>query len=473
LSWIWREQVARRFGRRAVLRAAGVALALPWLESLAPRLARGQSLAAPKRFLPVFFPQGTGSFWRPAGVGAGAAWQLSPVLQPLAPLKEQVTVLGNVQNYSCFSELEQRPEPSDSRSPGAFLTCVDAVAVRRRLGVQDANGISADQLMAQSLPLETRFDSLQLGLSTIDAYCDGQPCSLSRSISWRSPTEPLYKLVDPQAVWDKLFTGSGAPVDPAQARLDKSVLDAVLASSQGLEQHLSADDRSRLDQYLTSLRATEQKLGTLRQATCRAPPRPTLSAHVGLSNSDNYDRGLHFDVMNELLALALQCDLTRTISYMLDDARSEFNYTNVSKRHFSATGSAATTGICGNFHGSTLAGDSNDDWASISWWLTAKLSELCQKLASMPEADGSVLDSTVVVYASSMGNSSGQMTDLPIALIGGKKLLKTNQHLVFDTEQPLRDLYFTLLTQCFGVDVPSFGDDLRGTPQRVMSELLL
>jgi hypothetical protein len=126
-----------------------VALALPWLESLAPDVARAQLPPGPRRFLPIFFPNGSANYWRPTGEGQGAAWKLSPILQPFERLKSKLTVLTNMENYSVFHQDSPSVEPSHGRAPGAFLACVDGSRVREELGVAEANGISVDQILAQ------------------------------------------------------------------------------------------------------------------------------------------------------------------------------------------------------------------------------------------------------------------------------------------------------------------------------------
>jgi Protein of unknown function (DUF1552) len=455
-----------------------VLITLPWLESLAPRTASGAPAPLPRRFLPIFFPCGVADYWTPSATGAGAAWQLSPILEPLRPLKDQLIVLTDVENYTCIQADNPSVEP-EARDTGAFLTCVDARKIRDAKRLMDANGISVDQVLAQALAPPTRFESLQLGLSTVQGYCDGQPCSLSRSISWKSETEPLYKQIDPQAVWDLLFTGPDAPPDPSTKDVDSSVLDAVLDSARGLDQKLGASDRQRLDEFLTKVRATEQKLNAPIMPGCRAPARPQLSASEGLKNGDMtasgvpYDRGEHSKLMSELILLAFQCDATRIISYMLDDARSEFSYDHVAKRSFDANGSTAGAGVCGNFNGASHSGGLSNDFASINWWLTSQVADLCQKLAATPEGDGSMIDNTFVLYASSMHGTSLNAANLPLLLVGGKAGLKTDQHIAYGDKPPaLRDVYFTLLNACFGANQTSFGASVLNVPNRLMTELL-
>ncbi|HXK19113.1 MAG TPA: DUF1552 domain-containing protein [Polyangiaceae bacterium] len=466
----------KRSGRRAVLRGAGVALALPWLETLAPRPARGQAAAGPKRFLPIFLPCGAPEYWWPQAPGVGDAWQLSSVLEPLTALKEQVLLLGNVENATPFNaDGSGSVEPSMGRLPGGFLTCVDGAKARRQFGVPDANGISVDQVLAQGRAGQTRLDSLQLGLSTTDSYCDGEPCSYSRSISWSTPTKPLYKLIDPGQVFDALYSdASAAPGSITNNRLNRSVLDAVLESSAALSGKLSAHDRQTLDKYLTSIRETEKAIVDL--PACKLKPdRPTFAARVGLKNGqEGYDRGKHFDVMNDLIALAFQCDATRVISFMLDDSRSEFVYDHLAVRDFTPTTSVPGTSgaLCGDYYGSGVNGDGTV-YSTINWWLTLKVAELCQKLAAIPEAGGSVLDQTVIVYAAAMHGSNHSALNLPFALLGGRSMLKSNRFLNFASPQPMRDIYFTLLNGCFEQGVDSFGQNLKtgGAPQ-LLSELL-
>jgi hypothetical protein len=461
------------------------------MESLAPKLARGQAMAFPKRFIPIFFPNGTAHFWRPANPGIGNAWQLSPILQPFEQLKSKVTVLSNVENYSPAQADNPDVEPSHGRDPGLFLSCVDARLVREQLDVKDANGTTVDQVIAQhaSYSNQTALASLQVGLSTIESYCDGQPCSLSRSISWKSPTEPLYKEVDPLKVFDSIVAASGGggggdgTPDPEREKLrllDKSVLDAVLENANRTKALLGRADQTRMDQFLTSVRETEkaatavsggmQMAGTM----CNTIDAPTLKASYGMANAaGGYNKGAHVDVMNELVVMALTCDATRIISYMLEDERSEFVYDHVPKRAFTANGSGAGSGTCGNYHGSQHGGDSNNDFATINWWQSSKVADLCSKMNAISEGEGTLLDNSLVYYASCMHGGNHHTDDLPVALIGGGGgVFKTDQHVLFAQELPLRDLYFTIMNSYFELGVASFGVSTKGAQNKLVSEIL-
>lgn len=474
--------------RRAFLRGAGVCLALPWLEAFTGRTARGQA-STPLRFVPIFFPNGAAAdFWGPSGEGRGDAWSLSPILQPLAPLKPKMTVLTNVENYTSMQD-NPGVEPSHARCAGAFLTCVDADLARQELRVEVANGTSFDQVLAQNLPRETPFASLQVGLSTIESFCDGRHCSLSQSISWKSPTEPLYKEVNPQTVFDTLVgslnAGGSAEADLESQRrraLEQSVLDAVAESATRTRLRLGFDDSHRLDQFLESVREVETQVQNMgnpaRSSTCEPLARPDLAASYGLANGQNgYHRGNHAAVMNKLVLLALQCDATRIISYMLDDARSDFVYDHLQNRRFDPSGSEPDNGQVGGYHGLQHAGDSNNGYATINWWLTQQVCDLCQMLDAIDEGGRSLLDNSVVLYGSGMHGTNHDANELPLVLLGsGGGRLRTDQHIKFPptpNDRPLRDLYFTLAKEIYDADISGFGRSIKGANHQLMSEILV
>jgi hypothetical protein len=414
-------------------------------------------------------------------------------LEPFAALKSKLTVLTNVENYSPAQADNPDIEPSHGRDPGVFLSCVDAKLVRDQTKASDANGITADQVIAQhpNYAKQTALASLQVGLSTIESYCDGQPCSLSRSISWKSPTEPLYKLIDPLKVFDAV-TGAAAPIgggstdmpDPEREKLrqlNKSVLDAVLENANRTRGLLGTGDQARLDQFLNSVRETEMAAtavsGGMAMAgtSCNTVSAPTLKAAYGMANAGGgYNKGAHMDVMNDLIVMALTCDATRIISYMLEDERSEFVYDHVPKRAFNATGSTAGAGgNCGNYHGAQHGGDSNNDFATINWWQSMKIAELATKMDAVKEGDGTLLDNSIMLYASCMHGGNHHADDLPVALIGkGGGVFKTDQNVQFAAERPLRDVYYTIMNGYFDLNVQSFGINLKGAPNALISEIL-
>jgi hypothetical protein len=440
-----------------VLRGAGVALALPWLESIAPRGARGQAAPRPLRFVPIYFPLGVDypngpDYWTPATPGAGDAWQLSPLLEPLAPVKSQVSVLGHV-DQTAFGMTES-VEPGNGRLTGSFLTCVN---VPMGPPTTPTNGISIDQRIAAV----TGAPSLQVGLSTLDSYCDGSPCAYSRSISWNQ-NGPTYKLVDPQAVFDLLVARGAGPLPAART----SVLDFVIGNAKSLESRLGQGDRARMDQFLTSVRDLETRVSA---ASCRPAARPTFSASTANVPTD-YNRDTHANVMIDLIVMALSCDVARVVSFMLDDARSDFVYNFLPLRHFTAAGSTPSTGTAAGLIGLANAGGGNDGWSTIQWWFASKTSLLCQKLAAIPDgADGkSLLDNSVVWFGSGQQGESVAV-NLPLLYVGGGGgVLRTNQALRFAPSQRLSNVYLTFLRNVFSGKDATFGDSTG-----IVSELLV
>jgi hypothetical protein len=451
--------------RREILRGAGVALALPLMESLAPRGARAQASTLTKRFVAMTFPNGaTTAFWKPQALGTGSAWQLSPVLEPLAPVKPLVSVLNNVGNYSPFGG---HIEPSHSNNFAAFLTCARA----KGNDASVTTGISVDQVIANGIGAATKIPSLQLGLSTLDSYTDGLPGPCSRSISWDASGRPLTAMIDPQAVFDKLVAAGPSPApalpgpDPiAAARRDvnKSVLDYVLGHAATVQAKLGRSDRARLDQFLTSVRALETSIqDSALGPSCAVPMRSVDSYAVGHVPPD-YNRDVHANQMIDLVAMALQCDLTRVVSFALDDAHSDFVYDFLTVRNFTPAGSTPGTMKDGGAHGISSGGDNNDGYATLNYWFVDKLSRLCQKLAAIDEGGGStVLDQSVVWFGSEMHGGNHDGLDLPVLYVGsGGGRLTTDQNLDLArgiAPESLANVYLTFIRGVFDLPVPSFG----------------
>ena len=475
--------------RRTLLRGTGVALALPWLESLMPRSAAAATSTPPTRYMPIFLPNGAPEFWVPNGTTA--SWTLGSVLEPLTDLKSKVTVLKNLENGSAFnSDGSSKVEPSHGRQPGAWLTCIDGATVKKKLGTNlEANGISVDQIMAAHAVFsgKTALPSLQVGLSTVHSYCDGQQCSNSRSVSWKTETQPMYKKVDPLTVFNLIagsVTPGGAP-DPANAAkrlaLKKSVLDAVLENAAATRARLCAADQKRMDEYLDSVRAVERKaidvsagMGGM-ATTCTLGAKPTMATVTEefiTQTTATYNKGAHADAMNALLVMAFQCDVTRIVTYMLEDERSEFVYDHVPKRTFTAESSTLSSGTCPDYHNGGQHG-APDDFAAITRWNVSKVADLCKALDAVKEGNGlSILDNTVIYFGAAMHGSNHACEQLPALLIGGGGgKLKTNQYVNLN-KRPLRDLHFTMLNSVFGMGQTDFGANLTGAPISVISEIV-
>jgi hypothetical protein len=446
----------RGISRRAVLRGAGVALGLPWLESLVPRAARGQILQPDRTFIAMSFPCGVAPlYWKPAATGPGDAWALSPILQPLAPVKGYVNVLSNVGNYGPFGG---HVEPTTGNLTAALLT-----ATRPTVSADHGSatcGISVDQVIAKGGVRGSPLDSLQVGLSTLDSSTNGLPPECSRSISWRSATEPTYKLIDPQAVFDKIVSGGNLPandpVNAARRAKGKSVLDYVLAHATSVRAKVSASDRQHMDDFMTSVRTLELNTqGMAAPAGCGLVARPPESFAVGNVPAD-YDRDTHANLMIDLVVMALQCGVTRVVSFMLDDARSDFVYGFLPVRHFTTAGSTPATGTCAGLYGLINAGYNNDGLATVNMWFVDKLSRLAQKLLASPSGAGNLLDDATIWFGSEMHGGNQDALDLPILTVGkAGGSLKTNQAIDFATtarkSERLANLHLTFIRSVFEV----------------------
>jgi hypothetical protein len=441
--------------RRHFLRGAGVALALPWLESMQPRGARGEAPLSRRRFVGMTFPNGVADFWKPTGTGSGNDWSLSPILEPLTPLKSRVTVLDNVGNYSPFGG---HIEPSHGHLCGSFMTCTKANGSMNLNG-----GTSVDQIIAQSFARVSPLPSLQVGLSTMRSSFDGLPEQHSRCNSWASPTRPIFPTISPQAAFDTIFGVMPPVASPTERAANKSILDQVIGQAQSLQPSLSRTDRGRLDEFLTSVRDVEMNIVTQAvPAACTQAKRPTETYDLNLVPPD-YNRNTHADIMIDLIALALQCDITRVVTIMMDDARSDFVYNFLPQRKFTAGGSTEGTGVCGNLHGFSAAGNANDVWATINRWFVEKLARLGQKLQALTDGPGgTVLDQSVIWFGSEMHGGNHDGLDLPVLYLGGGGgRLEVDQRIDLSNRdrkfEDLANVYLTFIRNVFDMPVDKFG----------------
>jgi hypothetical protein len=471
---------SRGWTRRQALKGAGIALALPWLETLAPRAAR--AAAAKKRYISLYQPNGTAQYWMPTGTGSGAGWTLSPLLQPLQDLKAKLLVFGNIANSAPFGG-ETYTNNKGLGSHGADSASTWTGSPPSGTGNVN-NGVSVDQVVAGLIaagPDKTYLPSLQVGLSTHDSYGDGLPNQHSRSISWKSASEPLYKTVNPQAVYDQLIMGrptGGTNMNPApdplaerRRLLKKSALDYIIESSTSMELRLSTSDKGRLDRFLSSVRTLETRVAAVTptiptgSAGCPAPPARPASPLSVSAVPTGYNRGDHADVMIDLVTMAIGCDITRVVSFMLDDARSEFVYNFLMERSFSPTGSTPNPANVpvGEYHALQHAGERTNNltpgFATIGWWNSSKAAQIMSRLAAMSEGDaGSVADNTVMTFASGMHGGDHLNNNLPVALIGsGGGVLRQDTFVSAAKELQLADVHFTILKKVFGFAGSSFG----------------
>lgn len=423
--------------RRAVLRGAGVALALPFFESLSPRSSPSLAHAAepPQRLLFYFLPNGIHMpAWTPTEVGPN--YKLPPILQPLSAWKSELLLLSGLANRP------GRPDGAGDHAGGtsAFLTCTKANKSDSDIRL----GVSVDQLAAAKLGMGTRFSSLQLGLEggSSSGVCDsGYSCAYTTNISWAGPRTPLPKMSDPRVVFDVLLRGEEQGQSPEQLerrrRMRKSVLDHVLGEASRLHARLGSSDRRKLDEYLSGVRAVEQRIDDNSPA-CGGAKRPGE-----LLRFDEYAKA-----MADLIVLSLSCDLSRVLSFMWGNGSSNRSY--------------AFVGVPGAHHELSHHQNDADTQAKLQAINTYEMQILGYLLDGLSKAkvgSGSLLDHTLICLSSEIsdGNSHSH-DDMPVLLAGRLgNTIKPGRHLRYPG-QPLANLYLSILA---GIGAPQarFGDD--------------
>ena len=429
--------------RRTVLRGLGAAVALPLLDGMVPALtAQRRTAAAPVRRFGVFYvPNGMSMpYWFPKEEGPLAA--LPPTLQSLSAFKDRVLLCGGLDDESANLV---KGGGDHARSAGTFLTCVP---FKITSGADVFAAVSMDQIAARELSKETQLASLELGIESnaMVGNCDGgASCAYTNTIAWRTPTTPLPIENDPRAVFERLFGTTGS-TDPEarmeRLRRDRSILDAVGGELKGLELILGPGDQIKLDEYLDALRDIERRIQMAEQQSTRE--LPVVDQPVGVPS----DYAEHAKLMMDLLALAYQTDLTRISSFMLAREVSGRAYPEI--------------GVSDSHHPLSHHQDEPaklERLHKINEYHFQQFTYLVEKLAALPEADGTMLDSTLFLYGTGISDSNTHFhDDLPIALVGGKATgIQGGRYVRYADDTPLANLYMTILDK-LGVPVDSFGD---------------
>lgn len=447
--------VSRQLSRRTLLRGLGTAVALPMLDAMASRSVLGASASAataaakaPTRVAWCYVPNGVNvQDWFPKELGS--SFELPKTLALLKDYKDDVLVLsGLTQNGA-------RPlgdGPGDhARALASFLTGAHA---RKTGGADIKIGVSVDQVAAEQMGRKTRFASLELGCEAGQqaGSCDsGYSCAYSSNISWRTETTPVAKEVNPRAVFERLFAGGpGNESDQARARRDryqKSVLDFVREDADRLERQLGHTDRRKLDEYLTSVRELEQRITRVETSP---PPKPDMKRPDGIPK----DFGEHLRLMFDLLALAFQTDVTRVSTFVLANEGSNRSYPSI--------------GVNDGHHEMTHHGGDKgklEKVAKINRFHMTEFARFIGKLKSMKEEGGSVLDHSMIVYGSCIGDGDRHNHDeLPVLLVGqGSGTLKSGRHIRYPKDTPLNNLWLSMLDR-IDVKTSKLGDSTGRLP---------
>jgi hypothetical protein len=446
----------RHLSRRTVLKGMGVTVALPFLDAMVPAATALAKTAATSRtrFVAIEMVHGAAGsttygaqnhLWSPSAVGRD--FDLSPTsLAPLEPLRDYVTIVSNTDVR--MAEAFTTPEIGGDhfRASSVFLTQAHP---KQTMGSDLYVGTSFDQIYAQQLGQDTPIPSMQLCIESVDhsGGCEyNYSCAYTDAISWASPSEPLPMLRDPRAVFDAMFGAGATPEERARRRReDRSMLDTMIASIDRMKAQLGAADRARLGEYMDDVREIERRIQNIEAFNRSGEHRELPTAPIGVP--DSYEE--HVKLMFDLQAVALASEITRVFAFKMSR--------DVSGRVFPPTG--VTTG----FHNASHHNERPErirDFARINTYHVSLVPYFLERLKRTPDGDGNLLDNSLVVYGSPMGNPNlHNHKRCPLFLAGkGGGQLKGGLHLKAPDGTPMANVFLTLARQLGMKDVPSFGD---------------
>jgi hypothetical protein len=438
----------RRFpiSRRTLLRGAGVALGLPWLEAMAPAAA-GKS-RPPVRMAVLYMPNGVHpDMWTPEGEGSD--FKLSPTLEPLSDLKDQIVVPTNLWN-----EATKGGEGHYVKVSG-FLTCT---TITKTQGVDlNCNGVSMDQVAARRAGSRTPLPSLELGISPVSTGVDinvGYTRVYGAHVAWSGPTTPLAREINPRFVFERLFRAGSA--QPGSGKRDRQLLDSVLDDARQLRQEVGATDRHRIDEYLSVVRSLEDRL-----ERAGSPERSKWKPRAKVNPEARPDgipkeHAEHVRLMFDMIALAFETDTTRICTFMFGNEVANTSFTFLD-------------GVKGGHH-DTSHHQKNPEklrqYQIINRWHVEQYAYLLRKLRGMKERESSVLDNSMILFGSGIRDGDQHSPhNAPLVLAGrAGGRIAAGQHLVYEKDSPMSNLYVSML-DAFGTPVDRFADStapLRG-----------
>jgi len=428
--------------RRTFLRGVGATVALPLLEAMLPAVgsvARAATLS-PTRFTGIFIPHGAApGYWVPNGE---RNFELPFIYKPLEKVRDQLVITSGL--WSQSSENPPGVTGADHFVAAAYLC---AVKPKKTTGADIECGATLDQVIAQDIGQDTLTPSLQLAVEDPGANAsncgEGYSCVYTHSISWAAPTRPLPMQVNPQVVFEELFGDGGTPAERLSRRTQqRSILDSVLGSLDTLEGKVGASDRVRIDQYLEDVREIERRLQI---ATKKSNEVPAMAMPYGVPESF----GEHIRLQFDLLALAFQGDISRvaTLLYARD----------LTGRVYPDSGTEIS------FHGGSHHAEDPGriaQYAKLNQYHVKTVAYLAEKLRSIPDGDGTLLDHSLILFGSNMGDSNQHLHyDVPHILIGGASgRLKGNRHLAFPSRTVPTGNLLLSIADLYDIHLESFGD---------------
>jgi hypothetical protein len=418
--------------RRTVLRGIGATVALPFLDAMAPALtatARTAANPVPRlgfiyapngMFLPNFHPAG----------GGGRGFEMSPILKPLEPYRDQMVVVSGLSNRGLVSTNEGGGV--HTRAHGGWLS---GVLPKRTEGADIEAGKTIDQYAADTLGTDTSLRSLELTTEsnfTVGNCENGYSCTYQNSTSWRTATTPLPHERDPRVVFQRLF-GDGGSVEArlAQMQTDRSILDSVTESIDRLERRLGLRDRSSVEEYLDAVREIERRIQRAEQGNA-ATPLPAVEQPGGVP--EEYDE--HLLLLFDMLVLAYQADVTRVSCTQMARELSGRTYPNIGvpEAHHSVS-----------HH--QLDPHNIEQYTKINTHQMSLFAQMVEKMHNTPDGDGSLLDHTILLYGTGMGDGDHHTPyNLPVTLVGGGNgQLAGGRHLQYELDTPFMNLGVSLL----------------------------
>ena len=405
--------------RRTALKGLGASLALPHLDVMSQTARAGEVAGPPLRFLAVFQPNGVyPKAWDVTG--EGSEFTLSTILEPLAPVKDDLLVISHLDNVGTNGHVQMT---------GSFLT---GVAMN---GKQHAQ--SLDQMMAKKVGVHTNLPSVVLGTEPPrQGNAGNNPISFANTVSWSSPTTRVNPEINPRVAFDRLFRNQTSPEARRQNLDRKSVVDLVLEDARALKQKASSLDQHKIEEYLTSVRSVEERIEKSLNPPQKSWVPPTSPDLVAPAAGIPRRRDEHLQLMIDLMVLAFQTDTTRVGTLMTAHGFSRQNFSFLD-------------GVNSDHHGMSHHKNQETavaEYTTVSRWYIQMFSGMLQKMKAIDEGNGSLLENSIVMYGSGMKDGNGHVREnLPILLAGGGQgRIKTGRHLICPEHTPLSSLHASL-----------------------------
>lgn len=443
----------RHLSRRTMLRSMGATVCLPLLDAMVPaRTALADTAARPmSRLTCIEMVHGAAGstmdgtnkhYWSPAG--EGSSFEMSDTLSPLANYRDYMTIVSGTDLRPAMASTPEEEGADHMRSSAAYLT---AAHPKMTEGADIYNGTSIDQLYAKRFGQDTPLPSLQLCIESADASgaCDyGYACVYSDTISWANPTTPLPMTMDPRMAFETLFGDGSTPGERLQRqKVNASILDWIGSDVQSLQKNLGAADRSRMNDYLENVREIERRIQHIEKYNASGESRSLPSAPLGVP--DSYDE--HVKLMFDLQVLAFMTDVTRVSTFKMSR--------DVCMRVFAESGVTTPFHSCSH-HGETPAHIA--EFAKINKYHVSLLSYYFEKLKNTPDGDGSLLDHSLTLYGSPMGDSNvHNHKRLPLFLMGHGGGVRGNNHVKVADETPMANVLLTMMNK-LGMNMDHLGD---------------